>query len=57
MIKWRCVRFDSFVNAQGLGLPIAHRGLNLRPSQVEVTFDPRPALEQADNMIFLFAQW
>lgn len=38
-------------NAQGLDLPIRTLEVEFGPSQIEVTFDPRPALEQADNMI------
>ncbi|MEX1215759.1 glutamine synthetase family protein [Saccharospirillum sp.] len=38
-------------NAEGLGLPIRSLEIEFGPSQFEVTFDPRPALEQADNMI------
>lgn len=38
-------------NAEGMGLPIRSLEVEFGPSQCEVTFDPRPALEQADNMI------
>lgn len=38
-------------NAQALGLPIRTLEVEFGPSQIEVTFDPEPALQQADNMI------
>jgi len=38
-------------NAEGLGLPVRSLEIEFGPSQFEVTFDPRPALEQADNMV------
>ncbi|MDO6680730.1 MULTISPECIES: glutamine synthetase family protein [unclassified Oceanobacter] len=38
-------------NAQGLDLPVRSLEVEFGPSQFEVTFDPAPALQQADNMI------
>ena len=38
-------------NAQGLGLPVRSLEVEFGPSQFEVTFDPAPALQQADNMV------
>ncbi|HPE59468.1 MAG: glutamine synthetase [Thiothrix sp.] len=38
-------------NAEGLGLPVRSLEVEFGPSQFEVTFDPAPALQQADNMM------
>lgn len=38
-------------NAQALGLPVRSLEVEFGPSQIEVTFDPGPALQQADNMV------
>ncbi|WP_169569314.1 glutamine synthetase family protein [Sneathiella limimaris] len=38
-------------NAEGLGLPVRSLEVEFGPSQCEVTFDPAPALQQADNMV------
>ncbi|GLQ05912.1 glutamine synthetase family protein [Sneathiella chinensis] len=38
-------------NGQALGLPVRSLEVEFGPSQCEVTFDPAPALQQADNMV------
>lgn len=39
------------INAQKLGLPVRTLEVEFGPSQLEVTFDPAPAMQQADNMV------